>query len=335
MCTLWHRAALTGSDTDGASRDRRTAHGEHRVGWDLRPAPGRGARGTVGGMSSDPLHLFPGKQFISTVLEALDTKHAMSGELARRYLQRAAMAGIVIGVLYATYYAVLAAFGEVAVGETTLRPVGRIVGALTFGWALVFIYYSKSELLTSNMMIVSIGAYYRRTTWAKALRLLSLCYVGNALGGLLVALMVRFSTLADGVALTEMLASVEHKLAFVADGPAGWADLAVRAVLCNFMINLAMLLVYNGLIRDDLTKCLVMIVSVFVFAFLGFEHSVANTVLFTIVGLREGIDVLLAAGNVAIALAGNFVGGGLLIGLYYAYVNDDSRYAGPRGPQGG
>ena len=92
------------------------------------------------------------------------------------------------------------------------------------------------------------------------------------------------------------------------------------------MINLAMLLVYNGLIKDDLTKSLVMIVSVFIFAFLGFEHSVANTVLFTIVGLKEGIDLGLAAGNVVIALAGNFIGGGLLIGLYYAYVNDDAKY---------
>ena len=277
-------------------------------------------------MSSDPLHLFPGKPFISTVLEALDTKHAMSGELARRYLQRAAMAGVIIGVLYVTNYALLAAFGEIGAGESSLRPLGRIAGALAFGWALVFIYYSKSELLTSNMMIVSIGAYHRRTGWAKAMRLLGLCYLGNALGGLFVALLVRFSTLADGAALVEMVASVEHKLEFVSAGPVGWTDLAVRAVLCNFMINLAMLLVYNGLIKDDLTKCLVMIVSVFIFAFLGFEHSVANTVLFAVVGLREGIDVALAAGNVAIALAGNFVGGGLLIGLYYAYVNDDSRY---------
>jgi formate/nitrite transporter FocA (FNT family) len=277
-------------------------------------------------MASDPLHLFPGKPFISTVLEALDTKHAMSGELARRYLQRAAMAGVIIGVLYGTNYALLAAFGEIGVGETSLRPLGRVAGALAFGWALVFIYYSKSELLTSNMMIVSIGAYHRRTGWAKAMRLLGLCYLGNAIGGLFVAVLVRFSTLADGPVLTEMVASVEHKLAYVTAGPTGWTDLAVRAVLCNFMINLAMLLVYNGLIKDDLTKCLVMIMSVFIFAFLGLEHSVANTVLFAIVGLQEGIDVGLAAVNVAIALLGNFVGGGLLIGLYYAYVNDDSQY---------
>jgi formate/nitrite transporter FocA (FNT family) len=277
-------------------------------------------------MTADPLGLFPGKTFISTVLEALETKHAMSGELARRYLQRAGMAGIIIGVLFATNFAIRAAFAEVAVGGTTLQPIGRMVGAATFGWALVFIYYSKSELLTSNMMIVSIGAYHRRTGWAKALRLLGLCFLGNALGGLLVAVMLRFSTLGEGAVLAEMQDAVAHKLAYVADGATGWTDLAIRAVLCNFMINLAMLLVYNGLIKDDLTKCLVMIVSVFIFAFAGFEHSVANTVLFTIVGLREGIDVGLAAGNVGIALVGNFVGGGLLIGLYYAYVNDDARY---------
>jgi formate/nitrite transporter FocA (FNT family) len=281
----------------------------------------------VSGVSTpDPQSLFPGKQFISTALEVLETKTTMSGGLARRYLQRAAMAGVLIGLLYATFYAVLAAFSAVEVGDSSLRPLGRLVGAIAFGWALVFIYYSRSELLTSNMMIVSIGAYHRRTSWVRALRLLGLCYLGNLLGGLFVALLLRFSTLVEGAPLDEMVDSVAHKLAYVTDGPAGWVDLLLRAVLCNFCINVAMLLVYNGLIKDDLTKCLVMITSVFIFAFLGLEHSVANTVLFSIVGLREGLDLAAAAGNIGIALVGNFIGGGLLIGLYYAYVNDDSQW---------
>jgi formate/nitrite transporter FocA (FNT family) len=284
-------------------------------------------------MVADPHQLFPGKQFISTVLEALDTKTEMSGHLARRYVQRAVMAGLIIGIFYATHYAVITAFAAVGTADGgDLRTLGRLAGAVTFGFALVFIYYSKSELLTSNMMIVSIGAYYRRTTWLKAFRLLTLCYLGNLLGGLLVAAFLRFSTVADGAAMTQMQASVEHKLAFVSDGVTGWTDLLVRAVLCNFMINMAMLLVYNGLIKDDLTKSVVMIASVFVFAFLGLEHSVANTVLFAIVGMQEGIDVGLAAANVGIALLGNYVGGGLLVGFYYAYVNDDARYLRDRPP---
>lgn len=274
--------------------------------------------------------LFPGKQFISTVLDLLDTKTAMSGTLARRYLLRAAMAGIIIGVMYGTNFAVIAGFG--GVGDGSWSQVGRMVGALCFGWALVFIYYSKSELLTSNMMIVSIGAYHHRTGLLRSLRLLGLCYLGNLLGGLLVAGLASFSTLFDGATGLQVDAAVAHKLEFVTSGPGGMGDLLVRAVLCNFMINLAMLLVYNGLISGDVTKCLVMVMSVFVFAFLGLEHSVANTVLFTIAGLQDGIAIGPAVGNVAIALVGNFVGGGVLIGLYYAYVNDDHRYRSSQGP---
>lgn len=268
--------------------------------------------------------LFPGKQFISTVLDALDTKTHMSGRMTRRYLMRAAMAGIIIGVMYGTNYAVIAAFAGVGDGSAT--AIGRMIGALFFGWALVFIYYSKSELLTSNMMIVSIGAYYRRTGWNRALRLLGLCLLGNFLGGLLVAVLARTSTLFAGATWVQVQASVAHKVEFVTSGPGGLADLLVRAILCNFMINLAMLLVYNGLISDDLTKCLVMVMSVFVFAFVGFEHSVANTVLFSIAALHGALDVVPALGNVGVALIGNFIGGGALIGLYYAYVNDDQRY---------
>ncbi|GIG55543.1 formate/nitrite transporter family protein [Demequina activiva] len=267
--------------------------------------------------------LFPGSTFISTVLDALETKTAMSGQLARVYIMRAAMAGALIGVMYLTYYAVLAGFAEV--GDGDLIAIGRMVGAAVFGFALVFIYYSKSELLTSNMMIVAIGAYYRRTTPLRSLRILLYCYAGNVMGGLAVALMVAASTLADGAVGDQMQMSVDHKLDYVAGGVGGWSDLFMRAVLCNFMINLAMLLVYNGRIRDDLTSAVTMVMSVFVFAFVGFEHSVANTVLFTIMGLSNGIDVGLALGNVGIVLLGNFVGGGLLIGWYYAYANDAQR----------
>lgn len=288
---------------------------------------------TLSPVSVDPSSsLFPGKVFISTALEALETKTLMSGELLERYLQRAGMAGILIGVFYSVYFTTIAAFASVQFGGSTLEGVGKVVGALAFGWALVFIYYTKSELLTSNMMIVTVGAYYHRAKWWRVLRLLFFCFAGNILGGLLVAILFRFSTLVSGPVLEQMDHAVDVKLGYVADGVAGWGDLFVRAIFCNLMINLAMLLVYNGLIKDDLTKSLAMVMSVFVFAFTGFEHSVANTVLFLIMGFEQGIDIGLAAGNVGIALLGNYVGGGLLIGLYYAYVNDDSAYLRARRP---
>lgn len=152
-------------------------------------------------------------------------------------------------------------------------------------------------------------------------------FLRQLLGGLLTAIIVKFTTLLDGSAGELVTGAVEHKLAFVSGGAAGMANLFFRAILCNFMINIAMLLIYNGFVKSDGVKVAAMVVSVLLFAFLGFEHSVANTVLFTVEGLRNGIDVgLVALGNVGIALLGSFVGGGLLIGLYYAYANDSERH---------
>jgi formate/nitrite transporter len=273
--------------------------------------------------------LFPGKKFISSILEMLEYKSEMTGLMKRRYLMRAAMAGVIVGLLYIGNYTIQAGFESIAdsPGEPEgLLPIGKLLGSTFFGFALVFIYYSKSELLTSNMMITTIGYYFKRITPRRILRVLTLCYIGNFLGGLFVALLTVGSSIISAPTMELMQHSADAKMAFVTDGAVGWMDLFIRAILCNFFINLAMLMVYNGSIHDDFMKSLAMIVSVFVFAYLGFEHSVANTVLFTIVGLSEGITIVPAIVNIIICLLGNFVGGGILIGLYYAYLNDESRY---------
>ena len=270
--------------------------------------------------------LFPGRQFISTVLDLLDTKSQMSGRLWKVYLMRAAMAGVIISLFYLAFYGIQAVFDQVSISAAvTLQPIGKFVGAIVFGFALVFIYFTKSELLTSNMMVGSIGVYYNYREWPRVLRILGLCYLGNILGGLFIAALLMGSSLLDG-GLGELMAhSVEIKTGYITEGVAGWGDLLVRAILCNFLINVAMLLCYNGMIKEDITKVVSMVVAVFLFAFLGLEHSVANTALFMMYGLQYGLDVSGAIGNVAIALVGNFIGGGILIGLYYAYANDYRR----------
>jgi formate/nitrite transporter FocA (FNT family) len=271
--------------------------------------------------------LFPGKAFISSILEMLEYKSEFTGLMKRRYLMRAAMAGIIVGFFYVGNYTIQAGMESLDFGlEDGLLQIGKLLGAIFFGFALVFIYFSKSELLTSNMMITSVGNYYRAISLRGTARVLSLCYLGNFLGGLLLAVFLAFSTIISPATMVLMTHSVDAKLAFVTEGPTGWVDLFVRAIFCNFFINLAMLMVYNGFIKEDLMKAVAMIASVFVFAYLGLEHSVANTVFFTIVGLQEGIAVGPAVGNIAICLAGNWVGGGLLIGIYYAYLNDEARW---------
>ena len=270
--------------------------------------------------------MFPGKFFISSVLGMLEYKTEMTGLTRRRYLMRAAMAGVIVGFFYVGNYTLQSGMDSIEFLGEDLLPIGKMVGSAFFGFALVFIYYSMSELLTSNMMIISIGHYYHRVRLRASARVLSLCYLGNFLGGLAVALLMAGATIITPDSMALMEHSVDAKLAYITSGPGGWLDLFVRAIFCNFFINLAMLMVYNGAIKEDLMKATAMIASVFVFAYLGFEHSVANTVLFSIVGVEHGIAVLPAIGNVIIALLGNFVGGGILVGLYYAYLNDEARY---------
>lgn len=270
-------------------------------------------------MSPDQQKLFPGTHFIATILETAETKRSMSRSIAQVYIMRAAMAGILVGVFYLAYYSAVAAFTEV---DASLGSVGRLVGSVIFGFALVFIYYTKSELLTSNMMITTIAVYYKKLTVRSSAWVLALCFVGNFLGGLLMAALIAFSSLLDGKAGDLIAHTVDTKLAYVTTDAAALGDLFVRAILCNFLINISMLLLYNGLVKTDGVKVVAMNVAVMLFAFLGFEHSVANTVLFTIQGLHTGIDVAAAAANVGVVLVGNFVGGGFLIGWYYAYLND-------------
>ena len=89
----------------------------------------------------DPL--FPGRTFVSTVLDALDSKKTMTGELTSKYLQRAIMAGLFVGIFFTTYFAIVAAFSTA--GTPAWAPAaGRVLGAVTFGWALVLIFYTNS-----------------------------------------------------------------------------------------------------------------------------------------------------------------------------------------------
>ncbi|NEG77889.1 formate/nitrite transporter family protein [Bifidobacterium avesanii] len=270
--------------------------------------------------------LFPGRTFISTVLDALDSKEEMTGKLRGKYMQRAVMAGFFVGIFFTTFFVISATF--VAQGPQ-MALAGKVLACLTFGWALVLIYYTNSELLTSNMMIVSIGAYHKRIGWLHSLRLLGLCLVGNLVGGLIVAILLRGSTITDGVTIVQMIAAAHAKTSYVTQGVFGVADLFVRAIFCNFCINIGMLMVYNGKLVNDFTKCVIMIVAVFVFAYLGFEHSIADSVLFLIVGLHGAVNPWLAIVTIVVVLLGNFVGGGLLIGLNFAVMNDMSRPGHP------
>lgn len=238
---------------------------------------------------------------------------------------RACMSGIIIALVLVGYLAIIASFSHVdlAMGDT-LFEIGRFLGAFFFGTTLMFIYFSRSELLTSNMMVACIGLYYRRLSLKSFGRILSLCYAGNLLGGLLVTGLLAMSTIITPDMQAVMVKTIQAKTAYLDGGLFGFSDLLVRAIFCNFFINLAMLCAYSGNVTSDGTKCFAMYIGIFTFMYLGFEHSVANSMLFLLGSVfMEGMPYWDALMNVLVVLIGNFIGGGILIGIYYSYVNDE------------
>lgn len=265
--------------------------------------------------------VFLGETFVRETLNNAQIKNEMSTRFAAGYLMRAAMAGTFALFGYIMIMAFDANFND------GLNSLGLVFGAAFFSLCLVAIYYTRSELLTSNMMILSVASYYKEIKAKRFFKILVICYFGNLLGAFIISLLLSGSSI-----ITEgMLQSMEHSLAvkqgYILDG--NYIDLFVRAIFCNFFINVAMLMVYSGNIKSDSGKITAMFFGVFAFAYLGLEHSVANSAFFTLAGvltLVQGVDVgfnlFAAVGNILIVLLGNFIGGGLLIGYYYAYMND-------------
>lgn len=265
--------------------------------------------------------IFSGEELIKTTQSMAEVKAAMSQKIRLRYIMRAMTAGICVGFFYLIYFAVTSKFGEITFGDSSLYNLGFFLSSWIFGGALILIYFTKSELLTSNMMVTSIGVYRKKITPKRALSIMGYTFLGNALGGLVVALLLAGTTMISEPMFDVMIHAVEKKTSYFLD--AHYIDLFVRAIWCNFFINISMIVIYSGEVKNEVGKMVIMAIGVFVFMFLGLEHSVANTVLFLIAAF-QGADVSIvgAVGNVAVALLGNFVGGGLMIGVYHAYIND-------------
>ncbi len=275
-------------------------------------------------------NVFLGEKFIETTLDNVEIKDAMSSQALGRFLMRAAMAGGLVVFGYLVYFALSANFGSIeAANGSTFEPFGKMVAGFFFSGCLVAIYYTKSELLTSNMMITTVGRYFGKLTFGKMFKIMGFCLLGNLIGGLVIGALVGASTIISPGMEEIMIHTLEVKQGYIAEGHI--IDLLIRALFCNFFINVSMLMVYSGNMKDDFGKVIAMVFGVFIFMYLGLEHSVANTVLFCTAfffDLFHGTNHLVlteAIQNVFWVLIGNYIGGGLLIGAYYAFINDSRK----------
>jgi nitrite transporter NirC len=100
-----------------------------------------------------------------------------------------------------------------------------------------------------------------------------------------------------------------------------------RSVLCNMLVCLALWMAMRT--KSDGAKLAVLWWALLAFIGSGFEHSVANMTLFGI-GIFQGDATWAMLGrNLVWTIPGNVVGGGLIVGVGYAWLGLPARTREP------
>src|SRR5699024_3028694 len=107
-------------------------------------------------------------------------------------------------------------------------------------------------------------------------------------------------------------------------------QILAEAMFANIVVNTSVIVSLR--MKDDAGKVPAIIFIIFIFAFLGYEHVIANFPAFSLAffasgGNIPGMDVAHIVHNLVFAFIGNYIGGGLVIGLVYAWLNSSkSKY---------
>ena len=224
------------------------------------------------------------------------------------YLLSSAMAGAYVGVAVVLLVSVA---GPLAASESAAT---KLVQGAVFGVALTLVVFAGAELFTGNVMLMVQGFYYGTVRRAELAAVWVASLGGNFAGSIAFAALVHAGGTLAGNELVASIVAAKN----AATGP----QLFWRSVLCNMLVCLALWMATRT--RSDGAKLVVVWWALLAFIGSGFEHSVANMTLFTVGILSGSAEWTDLARNLAWTVPGNIVGGGLLVGLAYAWI------AGPR-----
>lgn len=189
----------------------------------------------------------------------------------------------------------------------------RLLGGLAFSLGLILVSVAGAELFTGNNLLAMAWAG-RRISTVELLRNWAVVCVANAVGAAGLALLVWLS--GHGGLNQGAVGETVQRIA-LAKVELPWEVAFFRGVLCNVLVCMAVWMAMAGHSVVDKVVAIVFPVTAFVAA--GFEHSIANLYFFPLAWLLGAPlslgDVL---GNLLPVIAGNIVGGSVLVaGVYW------------------
>jgi formate transporter len=185
------------------------------------------------------------------------------------------------------------------------------------------LYLMGFDLLTGVFVLTPLALLDKRpgVTVSGVLRNWGLVFLGNFAGALTVAIMMAYIFTygfnADAGPVGTKIAGIgeARTVGYAKYGFDGWITIFIRGMLCNWMVSLG---VVGAMISTTVSgKVIAMWMPIFLFFFMGFEHSVVNMFLFPfalIMGGHFSIADYFIWNEIPTAL-GNLVGGIAFTGL--------------------
>jgi formate/nitrite transporter len=227
-----------------------------------------------------------------------------SGLPARDLLIRGFLSGALLG--FATTLAFTA----------SLQTRVGLVGALVFPVGFVMIVLLGLELVTGNFALVPLAVLERRSDVGALLSNWVWVFLGNLIGGVFYALLFTASLTSGSEMARQILAVAEAKtLGYARLGGHGMAMALGRAILCNWMVTLGVVMALTS--QSTAGKIAAMWLPIMTFFAQGFEHSVVNMFVIPagmLLGARVGLADWWVWNQIPVTL-GNIAGGMIFTGL--------------------
>ena len=229
---------------------------------------------------------------------------------------------LMLGVLAGAFVGLGSMLFVIVRSDATLGvAASQIVGGLVFSLGLLLVVVAGAELFTGNNLLAMAWADGQITS-AQVLRNWGLVCAANFVGAAGLALLVFASghTAMSGGAIGRAVV----RIALAKQELPVW-EAFFRGVLCNVLVCMAVWMAMAG--RSVVDKAVAVIFPVSAFVAAGFEHSIANMYLMPLAMLVQQADGLAAgaaavtvggmAANLLAVIAGNLLGGSVLVGLTY------------------